>query len=75
MFCTSLATSNPEVMVGKPCIRGMRLTVGMTVVLAVGHSNREILAAYPYLAEEDIRQALAYAFVPSRRDRTDFAVT
>jgi len=53
---------NPEVMGGKPCIRGMRVTVGMIVgLLASGHSNAEILAAYPYLEEEDIRQALAYA--------------
>jgi uncharacterized protein (DUF433 family) len=53
---------NPEVMGGKPCIRGMRVTVGMIVgLLASGHSNGEILAAYPYLEDEDIRQALAYA--------------
>ncbi len=47
---------------GKPCIRGMRVTVGMIVgLLAEGHSEQEILAAYPYLEPEDIRQALAYA--------------
>lgn len=47
---------------GKPCIRGMRVTVGMIVGLfAAGHSRQEILAAYPYLEEEDIRQALEYA--------------
>jgi uncharacterized protein (DUF433 family) len=40
---------------GKPCLRGMRVTV------ASGRSNTEILVAYPYLEEEDIRQALAYA--------------
>jgi uncharacterized protein (DUF433 family) len=55
-------TRNPEVMSGKPCLRGMRVTVGAIVgLLASGHSNAEILAAYPYLEEEDIRQALAYA--------------
>ena len=55
-------TRKPEVMGGKPCLRGMRVTVGTIVgLVAAGHSNREILAAYPYLEEEDIRQALAYA--------------
>jgi uncharacterized protein (DUF433 family) len=55
-------TRSPEVMGGKPCLRGLRVTVGMVVgLVAAGHSNPEILAAYPYLEEEDIRQALAYA--------------
>ncbi|MGO4880303.1 MAG: DUF433 domain-containing protein [Bryobacteraceae bacterium] len=55
-------TRNPRVMGGKPCWRGMRVTVGTLVGLAAaGHSFNEILAAYPYLEEEDIRQALAYA--------------
>jgi uncharacterized protein (DUF433 family) len=55
-------TRNPEVMGGKPCLRGMRVTVGTVVgLVAAGHSDAEILAAYPYLEGEDIRQALAYA--------------
>ena len=55
-------TRNPEIMGGKPCIRGLRVTVGAIVgLLASGHSPNEVLAAYPYLEEEDIRQALAYA--------------
>jgi len=55
-------TRNPTVMGGKPCLRGMRVTVGTLVgLVAAGHSNAEILAAYPYVEEEDIRQALAYA--------------
>jgi uncharacterized protein (DUF433 family) len=55
-------TRDPSVMAGKPCVRGMRVTVGMIVgLVASGHPNHEILAAYPYLEEEDIRQALAYA--------------
>jgi uncharacterized protein (DUF433 family) len=55
-------TRNPEVMGGKPCLRGMRVTVGTIVgLIAAGHSNAEILRAYPYLEQEDIRQALAYA--------------
>ena len=55
-------TRSPHVMGGKPCVRGMRVTVGTVVgLVAAGHSFSEILAAYPYLEEEDIRQALTYA--------------
>ncbi len=55
-------TVNHEVMGGKPCIRGMRVTVGTVVgLLAAGHTNADIRKAYPYLEEEDIREALAYA--------------
>ena len=55
-------TLNPEVMGGKPCIRGLRVTVGTVVgLLATGHSVVEILQAYPYLEKEDIGEALAYA--------------
>ena len=55
-------TRSPQIMGGKPCLRGMRVTVGMIVgLVAAGHSHAEILNAYPYLEEEDIRQALAYA--------------
>lgn len=55
-------TRNPEILAGKPCIRGMRVTVGTVVgLIASGHSHAEILTAYPYLEEDDIRQALAYA--------------
>ncbi len=53
---------DPAVMGGKPCIRGMRVTVGMIMgLLAAGRSREEILEAYPYLEPEDIDQALAYA--------------
>jgi uncharacterized protein (DUF433 family) len=55
-------TLDPEVMGGKPCIRGLRMTVGtMLGLLAVGRSEDEILKAYPYLEKEDIQAALAYA--------------
>ncbi|HYW92134.1 MAG TPA: DUF433 domain-containing protein [Gammaproteobacteria bacterium] len=55
-------TQNPQVMGGKACIRGMRVTVGMIVgQIAAGHSVDEILADYPYLEREDILQALRYA--------------
>ena len=55
-------TFDPAVMGGKPCIRGMRVTVGTIVGLfAAGHTSDEILKAYPYLEEGDLREALAYA--------------
>ena len=47
---------------GKPCIRGMRVTVGMIVeALAAGRSIDGLLTDFPYLEEEDIREALAFA--------------
>ena len=47
---------------GKPCIRGLRVTVGMiTGMVAAGHSREEILLLYPYLEDEDITAALTYA--------------
>ena len=53
-------TLNPLVMGGKPCIRGMRVTVGTIVgLLAAGHSEQEVLKAYPYLEADDLRAALA----------------
>ena len=55
-------TRNPQVMGGKPCIRGMRVTVGTIVgLLAQGHTTEEVLRLYPYLEAEDIPQALGYA--------------
>jgi uncharacterized protein (DUF433 family) len=55
-------TRNPEVMGGKPCVRGMRVTVSMVVgLVASGRTFSEILSSYPYLEEDDIRQALSYA--------------
>ena len=55
-------TFDPQIMSGKACIRGMRVTVGTVVgLVASGYSNTDILKAYPYLEEEDIIQALSYA--------------
>lgn len=55
-------TFDPEVMGGKPCIRGLRVTVGTIVgLVATGYSTADILRAYPYLEEDDVREALAYA--------------
>lgn len=58
----SRITLDPTIMGGKPCIRGTRVTVGTIVgLLATGYTIAEVLEAYPYLAEEDIRAALSYA--------------
>ncbi len=55
-------THNPAVMGGKPCIRGLRITVGTVLgLLAAGTSRERILQAYPYLEPEDIDAALTYA--------------
>ncbi|NEQ38181.1 MAG: DUF433 domain-containing protein [Okeania sp. SIO3I5] len=55
-------TFDPEVMGGKPCIRGLRVTVGTIVgLMASGHSSEDILKAYPYLEPEDLQEALGYA--------------
>jgi uncharacterized protein (DUF433 family) len=55
-------TVDPLVMGGRPCIRGLRVTVGTLVgLLAAGRSESEILQAYPYLEPDDLREALAYA--------------
>ncbi len=55
-------TFDPNVMEGKPCIRGMRVTVGTLVgLVASGCSAQEILDDYPYLEADDIREALAFA--------------
>jgi uncharacterized protein (DUF433 family) len=55
-------TVDPEVMGGKPCIRGLRVTVGTVVgLVAAGHTPDEILRLYPYLEAADIPQALEYA--------------
>ena len=55
-------TRDPAVMGGRPCIRGMRVTVGTVVgLLAAGRTHEEILQAYPYLEPDDIRAALSYA--------------
>lgn len=55
-------TVDSQVMRGKPCIRGLRVTVGtITGLLASGADAAEILRLYPYLESEDISAALAYA--------------
>lgn len=55
-------TQQPEVMGGRACLRGMRVTVGMIVgQIGAGRSIDDILTDYPYLEHEDVMQALRYA--------------
>ena len=55
-------TQQPEIMGGRPCVRGMRVTVGMIVgQIGAGQTIDELLADFPYLEREDILQALQYA--------------
>lgn len=55
-------TLNPNVMGGRPCLRGLRVTAGMIAgLVATGHERAQILKLYPYLEDEDITQALQYA--------------
>ncbi len=58
----SRITRDHRGMGGKPCIRGMRVTVGTIVgLIASGHSQVEVLRFYPYWEADDIREALSYA--------------
>ena len=55
-------TIDPKVMQGRPCVRGMRITVGLVVnLVANGMSTQEILRNYPDLQKEDIAECLRYA--------------
>jgi len=55
-------TMDPQVMGGKPCVRGMRVTVGTLVgLMASGKTIDEVLAAYPYIEKQDVLEALTYA--------------
>ena len=55
-------TQRPEVIGGKPCIRGMRVTVGAIVgQIGAGRGIDDVLTDFPYLEREDVLQALRYA--------------
>jgi len=55
-------TVDPEICLGQPTIRGMRITVSVILKqIASGMTTKEIVHAYPELEEEDVAQALRYA--------------
>jgi uncharacterized protein (DUF433 family) len=67
-------TQNPAVMGGKPCIRGLRVTVGMIVgQIGAGRSIDQLLADYPYLQREDVLEALRYAAWRAQEREIDLA--
>lgn len=67
-------TVDPQVMGGKPCIRGLRFPVARLLgLLASGLSQQDILAEYPYLEAEDIKAALAYAAALAEEEVVEFA--
>jgi uncharacterized protein (DUF433 family) len=67
-------TQDPNVMGGRPCIRGMRVTVGMIVgQIGAGLTPEELLQDYPYLEADDIKQALLYAAWRSEEREIAFA--
>jgi len=62
MFGFDRITFDPNIMGGRACIRGMRITVALILnLVANGMTIEEIIRAYPYLEPEDIQQALRYA--------------
>lgn len=66
--------ADPNVMGGKPCIRGMRITVGNILnLLASSLTNEEILKEYPYLEREDIEESLKYAAWRLSEYESDFS--
>lgn len=68
MDYSAIITVDPAIRSGKPCIRGMRITVGDVLeYLAGGMSIPQILEDFPYLTEEDIRAVLAFASDRERR--------
>lgn len=69
-------TLDPKVMDGKPCIRGMRVTVGAIIgLLAAKHTIEEILEAYPYLERDDIYAALEYAAMRTQDREVEIMVS
>ena len=64
--------SNPDVLSGQPVVRGTRLPVYVIVdAVAAGDSMEDLLEAYPFLEESDVRQALHFAARMSRVDEED----
>ena len=71
MDYSHIITMEPGKRSGKPCIRGLRITVGDVLgYLASGMTNAQILSDFPYLTEEDIRACLAFAADRERKSET-----
>jgi len=69
-------TLNPDIMGGKPCIRGLRMTVGTVIgLLASGFTEEDILKMYPYLHHEDLMAALSYAAWRSEEIEVPLTIT
>ena len=65
MNLPSRLASNPEVMMGKPCIKGTRIPVYLLLhKMAAGEDSDQLLAAYPQLTKEDLLACLEYAAAP-----------
>lgn len=66
-------TTNPEVCSGKPCIRDLRFPVSRLLgLLAAGETKESVLKAYPYLASEDIDEALRFAACLAEEETVEF---
>ena len=71
MDYAGIITIEPGKRSGKPCIRGLRITVGDVLeYLAAGMTHEEILQDFPYLTEQDIRACLAFAADRERKVET-----
>jgi uncharacterized protein (DUF433 family) len=71
MDYSQIITMEPGKRSGKPCIRGLRITVGDVLgYLASGMTHAEILSDFPDLTEEDIRACLAFAADRERKSET-----
>lgn len=69
-------TTNPRVLSGEPCIRGMRIPVHLVVeMVAAGITNEDILRNYPDLEPADIQAALEYAAYMTRERVIPIRVT
>ncbi|HKO17403.1 MAG TPA: DUF433 domain-containing protein [Acidobacteriaceae bacterium] len=71
MDYSQIITIEPGKRSGKPCVRGLRITVGDVLgYLASGMTHEQILSDFPYLTEEDIRACLAFAADRERKSET-----
>lgn len=71
MSYANIITYDPGMRSGKPCVRGMRITIGDVLgYLASGMTEEEVLADFPELTREDIHACMAYAADVERKSRT-----